>query len=116
MGRRLRLPSGTRRNENPHVAHANDLADALIAEGNNAESSGKLGEACERYRNAVAAAPGYATAHLNLGIGLEALGDVDAAIRSYEAALPIHPRDPYANYNLATVLYGPRGLDPPESL
>src|SRR5258708_26292919 len=97
MGRRLRLPSGTRRNENPHVAHANDLADALIAEGNNAESSGKLGEACEQYRNAVAAAPGYAKAHLNLGIGLEALGDVDAAIRSYEAALAIDRGDAYAD-------------------
>ena len=116
MGRRLRLPSGTRRNENPHVAHANDLADALIAEGNNAESSGKLGEACERYRNAVAAAPGYAKAHLNLGIGLEALGDVDAAIRSYEAALAIDRGDAYANYNLGKVLYGGGGLERAESL
>jgi len=39
------------------VARANDIADALIAEGNKAESSGKLREACEQYRKAVAAAP-----------------------------------------------------------
>jgi len=50
------------------VARANDIADALIAEGNNAESSGNLREACEQYRRAVLAAPGYAKAHLNLGI------------------------------------------------
>ncbi|TMH80824.1 MAG: tetratricopeptide repeat protein, partial [Betaproteobacteria bacterium] len=86
------------------MAHANDLADALIAEGNNAESSGKLSEACEQYRKAVAVAPGYAKAHLNLGVGLEALGDIDAAIRSYEAALAIDRGDAYANYNLGKVL------------
>src|SRR5258708_13471972 len=102
MGRRLRLPSGTRRNENPHVAHANDLADALMAEGNNPESSGKLAEACEQYRNAVAAAPGYAKPHLNLGIGLEAPGDPDAAISSYEAALAPHPGPPHHTHHLAT--------------
>jgi len=86
------------------VARANDIADALIAEGNKAESSGKLREACEQYRKAVAAAPDYAKAHLNLGIGLEAAGDIDAAIRSYEAALAIDPGDAYANYNLGKVL------------
>ena len=52
------------------MASPTDLADALIAEGNKAEDSGRLPEACERYRDAVAAAPRYAKAHLNLGIGL----------------------------------------------
>jgi len=86
------------------VARANDLADALISDGNKAEDAGKLHEACEQYRKAVAAAPDYAKAHLNLGIGLEAAGDIDAAIGSYEAALAIDPRDAYANYNLGKVL------------
>jgi len=30
------------------VSRANDIADALIAEGNKAENSGKLREACEQ--------------------------------------------------------------------
>ncbi|MGQ0580216.1 MAG: hypothetical protein ACT4PQ_15070, partial [Betaproteobacteria bacterium] len=45
-------------------------AERLIAEGNRAEEAGRVEEACERYREAVRAAPGYAKAHLNLGIGL----------------------------------------------
>ncbi len=87
------------------MARANDLADALIAEGNKAEDAGKLREACEQYRKAVAAAPRYAKAHLNLGIGLEATGDIEAAIRAYEAALAIDPGDAYANYNLGKALH-----------
>jgi len=87
------------------VASPNALADALIAEGNRAEDSGRLREACERYRKAVAAAPGYARAHLNLGIGLEASGDAGGAIESFEAALAIEPANPYANYNLGNLLF-----------
>ncbi len=98
------------------MARANDLADALIAEGNKAEDSGNPGEACEQYRKAVAAAPGYAKAHLNLGIGLEAAGDIDAAVRSYEAALAIDPGDAYANYNLGKVLCARRDLERAEIL
>ncbi len=97
------------------MARANDLADALIAEGNKAENSGNAGEACEQYRKAVAAAPGYAKAHLNLGIGLEAAGDIDAAVRSYEAALAIDPADAYANYNLGKVLCARRDFDRAEN-
>jgi len=86
------------------VASPNQLADALIAEGNRVEDSGRLREACERYRKAVAAAPGYARAHLNLGIGLEASGDAGGAIESFESALAIEPQNPFANYNLGNLL------------
>jgi predicted O-linked N-acetylglucosamine transferase (SPINDLY family) len=84
----------------PHQA-----ADRLIAEGNRAEDAGKLEEACERYRDAVRVAPGYAKAHLNLGIGLEAVGDAERALKAYAAALAIDPGEPYANYNLGKLLY-----------
>jgi len=98
------------------VARANDIADALIAEGNKAENSGNLREACEQYRKAVLTAPGYAKAHLNLGIGLEAAGDIDAAIRSYEAALALDPGDPYANYDLGKLLCARGDLERAEPL
>src|SRR6266540_2100728 len=68
-------------------ASARQSADLMIAEGIRAESSGNPQEACEQYRMAVRAAPRYARAHLNLGIGLQAVGDAEGALRSYEAAL-----------------------------
>ena len=82
-----------------------EAADRLIAEGNRAEDAGRVEEACERYRDAVRAAPDYARAHLNLGIGLEAAGAVEQAIPSYQAALAIDPADPYAAYNFGKLLY-----------
>ena len=82
-----------------------EAADRLIAEGNRAEREGRLGEACERYREAVQTAPGYAAAHLNLGVGLEAAGDDKGAVRSYEAALASDPGNAFANYNLGKLLY-----------
>ena len=89
----------------PSPAPPQEAADRLIAEGNRAEGAGRVEEACERYREAVRAAPGYAKAHLNLGIGLEAAGTSDLAIQSYEAALAIDPADPFAAYNLGKLLY-----------
>ena len=89
------------------MSSANDASDRLIARGNEAEKDGKLVEACELYRKAVQAAPGYAKAHLNLGIGLEATGNVDGAMGQYEAALVIDAADIYANYNFAKLLYAP---------
>ena len=82
-----------------------ETADRLIAEGNRAEDAGRIEEACERYREAVRAAPEYAKAHLNLGIGLEAAGALDEAVRCYQAALAIDPANPYAAYNFGKLLY-----------
>ena len=91
-------------------------ADRLIAEGNQAEDTGKFSEACALYRRAIAAAPGYAKAHLNLGIGLQALGNADEATKSFERALAIDSRDPYANYNLANIFSSRDRLDDAERL
>jgi protein O-GlcNAc transferase len=87
------------------VTAATDIADRLVADGNRAEKEGRLSEACELYRSAVKAAPRYAKAHLNLGIGLEALGDAGGAVQSYEAALAADPGDAYVNYNFASLLF-----------
>ena len=91
-------------------------ADRLIAEGRTAEEAGRIEEACERYRAAVAAAPEYAKSHLNLAIGLEALGNADEAMRSYRAALERGPADPYAAFNLGRMLYARGSLVEAEQL
>jgi Flp pilus assembly protein TadD len=76
-------------------------ADRLIAEGNRLEERGELSAAVDKYAAAVARAPQHAGAHLNLGIGLQALGELDAAAASYETALRLDPSSPYPAYNLA---------------
>jgi protein O-GlcNAc transferase len=80
-------------------------AERAIAAGNRAEEEGRITEACLRYREAVDAAPAYAKAHLNLGIGLEAAGDAEGALGAYRAAFDLDAEDPYVNYNLGKMLY-----------
>ena len=98
------------------AAYTREIADRLIAQGNQAETQGNLSEACEQYRKAVAVAPEYSKAHLNLGVGLEAIGDADGAIKSYEAALAIDPADAYASYNLGKLFYTRGALSRAEEL
>ncbi len=85
-------------------AEETQTADRLIDAGNRAEREGRYREACESYRAAVSAAPDYAQAHLNLGIGLEGAGDAQNAIQAYEKALAIDRRNPLVNYNLGKLL------------
>jgi len=73
-------------------------------------------DACEQYRKAVDAAPGYARARLNLGVELEALGDGNGAVNCYEAALAIDPANAYASYNLGKLLYTRGALSRAEEL
>jgi Flp pilus assembly protein TadD len=80
-------------------AKTEERAGHLIAQGNRAEDAGELARACELYRQAATLAPASAKAHLNLGIGLEACGDVRGARASYEKALAIEPSSAAANYN-----------------
>ena len=83
-----------------------DRAERLIAEGNRAEDQGELLRACELYRQALALAPRYAKAHINLGVALEAMGDGAGAMRAYEQALDAEPANPAAAYNLGKLLHG----------
>src|SRR5512138_3434051 len=76
------------------------IADRRIAAGNRAERAGDLPAACRAYRRAVEIAPRYGRAHLNLGIGLEAIGELAPARNHYEQAMALAPRDPYASYPL----------------
>lgn len=84
---------------------AERAADRLIVQGNQAEDAGRPDAACACYRDAVASAPGYAKAHLNLGIGLEATGDRAGAVAAFGAALACDAGEPYANYNLGRLKF-----------
>lgn len=86
-------------------------ANRLIEDGNRAEDNGDPRAACGHYRKAVELAPGYARAHLNLGIGLAASGDADGAASSYQTAISIDPDYAPAHYNLAILLYARGALD-----
>jgi len=90
-----------------HPAEGPDIeaANRLIAEGRRAENEGDPVKACERYREAVARAPKHPSAHLNLGVGLEAAGDEEGAQGCYERVLAIDPGNAYASYNLGKLHY-----------
>jgi Flp pilus assembly protein TadD len=51
----------------------------------------RLPEAEHHFRRAVAADPGFAEAHYNLGRSLESRGDRAGAIASYKQALQLKP-------------------------
>ena len=89
---------------------AADESDRLIEQGDQAEKTGNMVEACERYREAVEVAPAYARARLNLGVALEATGDIEGAVECYEAALALDPANAYASYNLGKLLYSQGAL------
>ncbi len=81
------------------------LANALIASGERAERSGRLGLASRRYRAAASVAPGHAPAHLNLGAVLEADGDAAGAFAAYQAALAADAGNAYAHFNLGRLCH-----------
>jgi protein O-GlcNAc transferase len=95
------------RSGSAHAPASGDRAAAerSLAAGNAAEQAGRIDEACGHYRAAVAAAPDWAKAHLNLGVGLEAAGDGEGALGAYRAAVAADPDDPYAAYNLGRLLH-----------
>jgi len=69
------------------------------------EREGKLLEAIEEYRIAVAMEPDYADAHYNLGVALVRLTRVDEAEQAFRDAIRLSPGDAPAHANLANLLY-----------
>jgi len=65
------------------------------------KNQGKLAEAVEQYRRAVAIWPGHHSAWYNLGNTLSRLKRYDEAVEAYEEALKIVPDDTAALHNLA---------------
>ena len=97
----------------PAPAAPDDVAraDALVAQGNALEDAGQLAPAEALYAQAVAAAPGHARGHLNLGIARMARGDSDGAAAAFERVLEIDPAHPFGNYNYARLLVIHKQLD-----
>jgi predicted O-linked N-acetylglucosamine transferase (SPINDLY family) len=80
-------------------------AEQLVAEGNRLEDAGDLAGACERYRQALAIAPRFSRAHVDLGVALEASGDEEGARGCYETALRLDEGNAAAAYNLGKLLF-----------
>ena len=59
-----------------------------------------------RYRRALALAPDYINAHINLGAALEQQGKVDEAAAQYRRVVELDPRNALAYNNLGKVLKG----------
>ena len=69
------------------------------------EADGKKDEAVAAYRQALAADPGLAAAHTNLGTLAYEAGDAGTARASFDAALALDPEQTEARYNLARILH-----------
>src|SRR3954469_80488 len=86
-------------------------AKFLYALGGVLKDRGRLAEAAGYYRQALAAQPDYAAAHLNLGAVLVGLNRTGEAIEQLNAALRLDPDSAGAHYNLAFVLAATGRLD-----
>lgn len=77
---------------------------ALLEAGNAALQAGNARAAAAHYRAAIAADPGFAEAHANLGLALQAGGDASAAEASLREALRLAPADGRIHVALADCL------------
>lgn len=73
-------------------------------------TEGRLDEAIERYRRAVALDPAYAAAHNNLGIALREGGAFEEALEHYREAVRLEP-SAQSQYNLANALAAEGSLE-----
>jgi predicted O-linked N-acetylglucosamine transferase (SPINDLY family) len=86
-------------------------SEALKNQGNANLNNGKLDDAAECYRQAIALNPHYAEAHNNLGVTLRTLGKHDDAMANYRRALEIKHDLVEAHSNLGDALYNLGRLD-----
>ena len=81
-----------------------NLGRALAADG-------RFAEAVEPFRRLAELRPGWAEAHLDLGVVLYNVGDVDGAIAAFSRAVELDPGSARAHESLGTALWrqGPEG-------
>jgi len=85
-------------------AKLSQLAEEKAKRGLLFQREGKLEEAIEFYREALAVEPHLPLVHYNLGIALHHQGDLPGASTYYQQAIALNPNDIQAIYNLAVVL------------
>src|SRR5262245_22227456 len=73
---------------------------------------GRVANAVDHFRRALALKPESAAAHYNLGTALTLAGNLDDAIRSYEQALRLRPDYGLAHNNLGAILFQRGQLEP----
>jgi protein O-GlcNAc transferase len=102
MGILGRLLGGSKRAED--APDDRERADELITRGQAEEDAGRFAEAESLLREAVAAAPRYPRAHLNLGNVLQKQKRLDEAVASHTASITLDPGYVAGLYNLGAVL------------
>ena len=78
-------------------------ARELFAQGNSFREQGRWHDALTAFRAAIAADPGLAQAHVNVGYILEQTGDLDGAAAAYTTAVKLVPELHAAVFNLGSV-------------
>jgi len=73
------------------------------------QEKGRLDEAVEQYKRAIAIYPDDYKAHYNLGVVYDQQGLLDKAVQSYQRAVQINPAYPNAHFNLG-IIYQTQGL------
>jgi protein O-mannosyl-transferase len=79
--------------------------------GNTYLRLGRIDEAIEQYRAALAIEPDYAMSHYNLGVALAAVGRLDEAMEHYRTSAQLQPKDAMSHYNLGVALAAVGRLD-----
>ena len=79
-------------------------SEALKNQGNIHLNNGKLEDAAECYRQAIALNPRYAEAYSNLGYVFQAQGNLDEAVMLYHKAIELNPNLLPAHQNLGLLL------------
>ena len=94
--------------------HAINESVALKDQGNAHFENGKLDEAAECYRRAIACNPRYAEACTNLGFVFQVQGNLNEAVAYYRKALGFDPNLLMAQQNLGFALIGLGQIDAAE--
>lgn len=79
-----------------------ETPQSLNEQGLRLAKADQFEQAAECFSRAIALAPEYTTAHLNLGMSLKNMGLLDEAVAAYQRCIALNPNDPAAYSNLGS--------------